>query len=39
MCKENLLSCFNAFIFYKQICHLWLLRVSDVASEALICGI
>ena len=38
MCKESLLSCFSPFIFSRQFCHLWLLRVSLVAFDLLIWG-
>jgi hypothetical protein len=39
MCKESLLSYFSPFIFSRQFCHLWLLRVSLVAFDLVICGI
>ena len=39
ICKEKLLLKSFRFTFGWQICHLWLLRVSFVASDSLICGI
>ena len=39
ICKESLLLCFSAFTFGWKICHLWLLRVSFVVFDLVICGI
>ena len=39
MCKESLLSCFSVFTFDWQISHLWLLRLSFVVFDLVICGI
>jgi hypothetical protein len=38
-CKESLLPYSRPFTFCWQICHLWLLRVSFVAFDLVICGI
>jgi hypothetical protein len=39
MCKESLLPRLSSFTFSQPNRHLWLLRVLDVASDSLICGI
>ena len=39
MCKESLLSPFSTLTFLQQFCHLWLLRLSFVAFDLVICGI
>ena len=39
LCKELLLPSFSVFTFDWQICHLWLLRVSFVVFDLVICGI
>ncbi len=39
ICKEYLLLCFSAFTFCWPSCHLWLLRMSFVAFDLVICGI
>ena len=39
ICKESLLSRFSTFTFWGQNCHLWLLRVSFVVFDLVICGI
>ena len=39
MSKESLLSCLYSLTFSWRICHLWLLRVSYVAFDLVICGI
>jgi hypothetical protein len=39
ICKESLLSCFSALTFSRLFCHLWLLRVSFVVFDLVICGI
>ena len=39
LCKEKLLLPHSTFTFCWQICHLWLLRLSFVAFDLVICGI
>jgi len=39
ICKESLLSSFLTLTFSRQFCHLWLLRMSLVAFDLVICGI
>jgi hypothetical protein len=39
ICKEYLLSPFSALTFSRQFCHLWLLRLSFVVFDLVICGI
>ena len=38
ICKESLLLPFSTLTFLRLFCHLWLLRVSFVAFEGVICG-
>ena len=39
LCKEKLLSRSSTFTWCWQTCHLWLLRLSFVAFDLVICGI
>ena len=39
LCKEKLPSRSSTFTFRHKICHLWLLRLSFVAFDLVICGI